>query len=176
MSVEELRVKRIGLTEHLKSIKSDPSKYGDFRSRVYSFLLSSALPPAPPSASSSASSSAPSYAPPSAPPSAPSSAMPPIPPLVPSSSAMPPAPSSAPSDMNIQLMKFLVENENTPEQAQFFDVISNIGIDRNVGMQDAVNQPLPYDMDLEDEDLGGGKQKQKRRRTIKRKYRRSIAV
>ena len=95
------------------------------------------------------------------PPSAPSSAMPPAP---------PPASSSASSYTNIQLMKFLVNN--TPEQAQFFNVISNIGIDRNVYMQDAVNQPFP-DMD---EDFGGGKHKQKRRRTIKRKYRQSIAV
>ena len=145
MSVEELRVKRIGLTEHLKSINSREAS-DVFLNSVYRALQasSSAMPPIPPSA------------------------MPPIPPLVPSSSAMPPAS----SDMQIKIMKFLVENENTPEQAQFFDVISNIGIDRNVDMQDDVSQP-PTDMDEEE---GGGKHKQKRRRTIKRKYRQSIAV
>lgn len=90
-----------------------------------------------------------------------------LPPSAPSSVSSSAPPQAIP-DMNIQLMKFLVENENTPEQAQFFNMICDI----NVGMQDAVNQPLP-DMD---EDLGGGKHKQKRRRTIKRKYRRSIAV
>jgi hypothetical protein len=70
-------------------------------------------------------------------------------------------------------MQFLVNN--TPEQqAQFFDGIWNRDIDRNVSMQNALSR-LPADDDM-DEELGGGKHKQKRRRTIKRKYRASIAV